>query len=131
MAPKNGVSFIKDSNAPLLGSTAIIPAPEEKQRLKQSLGTIAVDMESLGVARAAQEFNRPFLIVRAISDTADQSLPTASLQAIDKDGNVRVSKVLSDLAKHPTDLPKLLKLASNSRKAFTSLSRVAALGFGL
>ena len=118
------------SNGPIFGSTTLISNSAEKQRLFQSHGTIAVDMESLGVAKAAQENDCPFLAIRAISDTAQQNLPAASLQAIDQDGNIKIARVLKELAKKPSDLPALLKLGGNSSKAFASLRRVAALGLG-
>jgi adenosylhomocysteine nucleosidase len=119
------------SNGPIFGSDTIISKATEKLNLNHTTGAIAVDMESLGVARAAQENNCPFLVVRTILDTAGQDLPTASLQAIDLEGNIRIGRVMLDIVKKPSELVDLIKLANNSRKAFTNLSRVAFLGFGL
>lgn len=119
------------SNNKIFGSTNIISSTKEKQRLFISHTATAVDMESLGVAQAANEKKCPFLIIRAIADTADQHLPTASLRSIDKNGNIKIGTILLDLALNPKDLTGLIKLAFNSRKALTSLSRVAVLGFGL
>lgn len=113
------------------GSDNIISEASEKQRLNRSSGAVAVDIESLGIAKAAQKLDCPFLIVRAILDTADQNLPATSLGAIDDDGNIKISRILNGLARNPAELPGLLRLAGNSHKAFASLSRVAALGFGL
>jgi len=119
------------SNSKFFGSTELISNAEKKQRLFKLHSASAVDMESLGVAQAAQENKCPFLIIRAIADTAYQNLPGASFQSIDKNGNIKIRSILWDLAKHPNDLPGLIKLAYSSRKALTSLSRVAMLGFGL
>ncbi|MBT3989066.1 MAG: phosphorylase [Rhodospirillaceae bacterium] len=119
------------SDGNLYGSTALISDAIEKRRLHQTLGSVAVDIESLGIAKAAREQGCPFLIVRAISDTAEQNLPAACLNAIDGGGEIQISKVLLDLAKNPTDLPDLIRLGNNSRKAFATLGRVAALGFAL
>jgi adenosylhomocysteine nucleosidase len=122
--------YFKISSGILYGSNTVISDADEKQKLNHSLGTTAVDMESFGVAKAAQENDCPFLIVRAIADMAQQSLPAASLHAIDQNGNIKIGQVMIDLAKKPSDLWGLIKLGSNSRKAFASLSRVALFGFG-
>jgi len=115
----------------LFGSEKLISSIPEKKHLNQSFGAVAVDMESLGVAQAALEQGCPFLIVRTISDTANQNIPAATFRAVDEEGNIQIAKVLKDLALRPADLPSLIKLAGNSQKAFASLCRVAALGFGL
>jgi hopanoid-associated phosphorylase len=118
-----------NSNGPLFGSEKIISTAREKQDFNQTLGAVAVDMESLGVAKAADENTIPFIVIRAISDAAGQNLPTATFNAIDEKGNIQTAKILGKLAKNPRDIANLIKLASNSRRAFASLRRVAALGF--
>lgn len=47
----------------------------EKQALGTVSGAIAVDMESAAIAQAAGERGLPFLLVRAVSDRADEDLP--------------------------------------------------------
>ena len=115
----------------LFGSETIIWDADEKRRLFNKYNTKIVDMESLGVARAASENNCSFLIVRSISDTANQKLPKESLKSIDLNNNIKIRNILIDLAKHPNELPSLLQLAKNSRKAHICLQKVAKLGFGI
>lgn len=47
----------------------------EKQALGKISGAIAVDMESAAIAQAAATVGVPFLLVRAVSDRADEDLP--------------------------------------------------------
>jgi adenosylhomocysteine nucleosidase len=115
----------------LFGSTTIIWGADEKKRLFNRYNTKIVDMESLGVAQAAAENGCSFLIVRAISDTANQSLPKESLRSINLNNDIKIINILIDLAKNLNELPNLLRLAQNSRKAHICLRNVAKLGFGI
>jgi len=47
----------------------------DKQTLGTSTGAMGVDMESAAIGEVAQKNNLPFLIIRAISDGADEDLP--------------------------------------------------------
>lgn len=65
--------------APLSGDTLtvdhLVARPEEKRRLGTAFGAQAVDMESYWLAETAASRGLPFLAVRAISDSLDESLP--------------------------------------------------------
>jgi adenosylhomocysteine nucleosidase len=121
----------KLSSGRLFGSETIIWNTDEKKRIFKMYSTATVDMESLGVAQAAHESNCSFLIVRAISDTANQNLPVESLKSIDLNSNIKIGYILKDLAKNLNELPSLLRLAQNSHKAQACLRGVARLGFGM
>ena len=121
----------KVSGGTLFGSETIIWDADEKKHLFNKYNTNIVDMESFGVARAANENNCSFLIVRSISDIANQSLPKESLKSIDLNNNIKLGNILIDLAKNPNEIPSLLRLAQNSRKAHVCLQKVAKLGFGI
>lgn len=47
----------------------------QKYLLGKQTGAVAVDMESGAIGQVAQQFNLPFLIVRAISDGVNEDLP--------------------------------------------------------
>ena len=115
----------------LFGSETIIWDADEKNRLFNQYNTKIVDMESLGVAQAAAENDCYFLIVRAVSDTAYQSLPKESLKSINLNNDIKIINILIDLAKNLDELPSLFRLAQNSRKAHICLRNVAKLGFGI
>ncbi len=118
---------IEFKSGSLLGSNKLIASASKKLSLFKSTGAIAVDMESMAVAKAARDYNLPFLVVRAISDTAGQNLPSAILSTIDDQGKTRIGTMLWELTKRPYELPGLIKLAINSNKAFATLRRVATL----
>ncbi len=121
----------KVSDGRLFGSEAIIWNTKEKKRIFQIHKAATVDMESFGVAKAATENNCPFLIVRVISDTANQGLPVKSLASIGQNDNINPGQILKDLTKNLNEFPSFLRLAFNSHKAFLRLTNVAQLGFGI
>ncbi len=89
-------------------------------------GALAVDMESFGVARAAQAAGLPFLVVRAIADPAERSLPRAALKAIGPDGRLKLFSALAAMYLRPWESPALVRLAYETRLAFDTLEKVAA-----
>lgn len=118
----------------LAESGAPLASPAEKARLRTATNALAVDMESYGVARAAERAGLPFLAMRAIADRASDPLPPASLAGAAPDGGIHAGPVLKELMRRPTDLPALLRLARASAAAQKSLRDFARLGlpfFGL
>lgn len=82
----------------------------------------AVDMESLWVLGAAVERGIRSVAVRAISDTIDSDLPVDFAEVFNGAGEVRVGKVVSQLARRPQRLPALLRLAHQSQQAAAALA---------
>ncbi len=58
----------------LLGATEFVASAVEKRSLAAEWGTVAVDMESAGVARAAAERQVRFSAIKAITDSSMQSI---------------------------------------------------------
>jgi adenosylhomocysteine nucleosidase len=98
-----------------------------KAELFGTSGSVAVDMESAIVARAAQRHGLPFAILRVIADPAHRPLPSSALVAMRSDGEVDIAAVLGALVRNPQELPALLRLALDSRAAFSVLVRARAL----
>jgi adenosylhomocysteine nucleosidase len=98
-----------------------------KASLFASAGAAAVDMESAIVARAARRHGLPFAILRVIADPARRPLPSSALVAMRSDGEVDFAAVLTALIRRPRELPALMRLAFDSRGAFSSLVRVREL----
>ena len=59
----------------LITVDSVITSREDKAQLRKNSNADLVDMESAAVAQIAQEADIPFLAVRAISDTYDETLP--------------------------------------------------------
>jgi len=116
------VSMIESAIA---GSETALMTADGKQTLHKSTGAVAVDMESHIVAIAAQDAGLPFLVIRAVADPATRTIPDIAMGGVDAEGNTRVFGVLATLLRRPGELPKLLRLAMDSKKAFAALRRVA------
>ena len=115
------------SVAPIAGSDEMVTSVEAKQDLRRRTGSVAVDMESVGVAEVAAEAGLPFLALRAVADTAGRSVPAWVLRGVGADGVLRPLAVATGLLARPWALPVVIGLAWDNRRARAGLRRVAAL----
>ena len=109
----------------MAGADAVVATLAAKRALAAQTDAVAVDMESHAVARAAQEAKVAFLVIRAVADPAGQAIPDWVLGNITEAGDPRYGAILAGLLKNPWDLPALIGLAGNNRKAIAALGRVA------
>ncbi len=102
--------------------TASRPAsqPEAKRALAQTFQADVVDMESYWIARIAKEKGVPFLAVRAISDTCNDSLPPVEM--FGPDGEVNRRNLFFNALFHPGQIQTLVRLQRNSRIAGENLT---------
>lgn len=121
------VGIVAGSASPIAGAAA-------KAALGTASGALAVDMESAGVGRAAGRAGLPFIVVRAIADPADRAIPQAALAGLRADGGADVLAVLKGAVRRPGDVPGLMALARDQRRALRALRDLALAagpGFGL
>lgn len=109
----------------LLESEQIVATAQEKAALHQRTQAIALDMESIAVARVAAQQQLPFLAVRAIADPVSMTLPGAISYAMNAEGEVQISKLLRYLMLHPFEISQLLKLGLHFHAALKTLKCVA------
>ena len=88
----------------------MIATISEKKRLADQFAALAVDMESAAIARVCAERKILFAAIRAISDSANQTLPQAVLNFFGQDGNLRLRRVIAEVCQQPSLLPVLWKL---------------------
>ena len=112
------------AGGPLLTRSAPIDSVAGKALAFRETGAVAVDMESLSVAQVAAAFGLPFIAVRVIVDTAADALPQAVLAA-NRAGSVSMGRLLGGLARAPSELAALIRLAQRYRAATRSLTAVA------
>jgi adenosylhomocysteine nucleosidase len=112
----------------LMAGTAVAANANTKRQLYATTQAHAIDLESGSVARVAQDNGLPFVVVRAISDSADRDLPPAALLALDRRGGIDLIRVLASLLRQPTQLPALLALAADAARARRALIRLTRLG---
>lgn len=87
--------------------------PGQKAALAAALAgeePAAVDMESAAWARAAAAANVPYVIVRAISDTAGEELPRYLPRCVGPDGGIRRAAVAVQALAHPSSIATLLEM---------------------
>jgi len=113
----------------LLTSQEPLGSVESKAIAFRQTAAVAVDMESSAVAEIAAAAYMPFLAVRAIVDTASDTVPQAALAATTADtGALRIGHLLAALARAPGDLAALIRLAGRYRRARRALTAVARSG---
>lgn len=95
-------------------------APEKQRLLRAAAGTpttpAVVDLESAAYASAAARMEIPWLVLRAVTDTADEELPPLLNRCRDAGGAVRRGSVVRELFGDPGALPLLLALRRNVRQ---------------
>ena len=109
----------------LAESTRIVSTRTEKKQLYVLTGAVALDMESVAIAKVARQYKIPFLVIRAIVDPVDMSLPQAISYSLNDQGEVVLGKLLFFLFLHPTELPGLIKLGMYFNAAKKTLKLVA------
>ena len=105
----------------LLGARAAAAAPARKAELHRITSAVAVDLESHLVAQAAARAARPFLVLRAVADSATRGLPDAAVHGLAPNGKPALGRVLLSVARDPRQIPALIRLAGDTRCALDAL----------
>ncbi|MGH6988834.1 MAG: hypothetical protein ACREFD_07590 [Stellaceae bacterium] len=109
----------------ILGADHIVPTRRLKRAMFAQTGAVAVDIESGAVARMAMRTGIPFVVLRAIADPASRDLPPAAAVGLDDDGRPALGSVLMSVAIRPWQVPALIRLALETRRALQALARAA------
>lgn len=110
----------------LLESKVLVAKSSEKQQLYQQTRAIALDMESVAVAKVARQHHIPFLAIRAIADPVSMDLPESVSYALNAKGDVEIIKLLKFLLTHPKELSGLMTLGQQFSAAKRTLKTVAS-----
>lgn len=94
---------------------------------------LAVDMESAAWAREAAVRGIPYLIVRAVTDSADEALPAFLAEALGTDGSIRRGEVARRALLEPSSWGTLLRMRRRMHDSSAALGAFLArmLGSGL
>jgi adenosylhomocysteine nucleosidase len=113
--------------AAILSARKIVDTAEEKRRLAAGLGDglAVVDLESASYVAAAEAAGIPWIVLRAVSDTADETLPPLLNRSLDVGGAVSRGRVLRGLISDPGALPTLLALRKRVGRCAEVLARAA------
>lgn len=104
----------------ILTSAEFIASNSKKKSLHEEYGAMAVEMESAFIAEYAAGKGIPFLVIRAISDTADTSF-NIDFQKIEKNGKITFLRYLAYFSLHPLLYLELRKHREACSKAVSHL----------
>ena len=96
---------------------------DDKRRLHQATGALAVDMESHIVAEAAERHRVPLAAIRVVVDPVERTIPRSALAGSRPDGTIDAIAVMRSLARYPRDLVGLIRLSLDTRAARAALVR--------
>lgn len=105
----------------ILSADKIIRQASIKKRIGSQTSAIAVDMESFAIGERANAMGIPFIVVRAISDGADEDLEIYE-DMITAGGNVNIPATVCYILKKPHRIPYLNRLRRQTRSATKTLS---------
>ena len=109
----------------IVSTSSICSSIEAKQEIAKSTGALAIDMESAAVAQAAKEYNLKFIVLRAIADGANTSIPNAVLEHTNALGQPRPWGFFCSCVKEPGQIKQLLRLARCFNAAIKTLNQGA------
>jgi adenosylhomocysteine nucleosidase len=115
-------------HAPVAGASRIVATAGDKKALHLRTGAVAVDMESAAVARLCGVAGAGFAVIRAIADSAERDLPPAALIGLGPDGRVNLRAVMASILRQPGQVPALVGVALDTRRALVALGRVFPAG---
>lgn len=96
----------------------------DKQELRKSTGSDAVEMESAAIQNVCRELKIPCVTVRVISDAAGEDLPLDFNQLYRPDMSLDPGKLAWTIAKSPWKIPSLMRLQKRCQFAAEKLAAV-------
>jgi adenosylhomocysteine nucleosidase len=112
-------------NAPLAHTDIVLGSAVEKAALYIKSRAVAADMESYAVAEAAERRGVPFVALRAVADTARDTVPSVGIASMGADGRVRVGAAILGALTHPWQIPGLMLLGARTARAKEALAALA------
>jgi adenosylhomocysteine nucleosidase len=104
-------------------SHQLVADPVSKAALQSKSGACAVDMETIGVVEVAHEGGLPWTAVRAVVDSATDTLPPSCLAMLREDGHVAMGRFVRMICRSPQQLRYVLWLAGSMATARWHLSQ--------
>jgi adenosylhomocysteine nucleosidase len=83
----------------------------------------SVDMESFDIVKEASAWGARCVVVRAVSDSANEDLPIDFSLTLSKNHQISLGKVLLQLSMNPMALPALIRFGRQSRNGAERLAR--------
>ncbi len=120
---RSTLSTLPIHTADLVTVPSMIGSTEERQKIAQTTGAAAVDMETEFIARACAEHGIPLLSLRAISDTPSEPFPAPSNILFDVvNQRTNLVKLAAFFLTHPNRVPRLIQFAKKIARARENLA---------
>lgn len=107
----------------LVGAREIVAGPADKARLRRRTGAAAVDMESAAIVGAAAAAGLPWLVLRGVSDGADESVPPGLVRLVGPEGRLRIGGAVALAVTRPRVISRAIGLGRNTRRALVEVAR--------
>ncbi len=101
-----------------------VTEPAAKRALAQRTGADLVDMESAAFAAAASQIQRPWAVVRGVSDGVADALPDDIEDWIDERGRTKTTAVIGAIVRRPALIGEVRRLRSQSAAAMDGAAKV-------
>jgi adenosylhomocysteine nucleosidase len=129
---REALAAVLEVHAPVASGSLLtcltpLESVDAKSAAFRNTGASAVDMESSAVAEVATLHGVPFIVVRAIIDTARDAVPPAVAGATVA-GLLKPHRLILGLMRSPGEIVALLRLARRYRVAMRSLLAIARRG---
>ncbi|MEZ4600256.1 MAG: hypothetical protein R2940_10770 [Syntrophotaleaceae bacterium] len=112
---------------PVTGPVMTVSEPvldtEEKRRLHETTGALAVDMESAAVARVAADAGLNCLVLRAVCDGPCRRVHPALFRMLNEEGRLKIPVLVKELLRNPGLVFDLLTARRDFAMALTALKR--------
>jgi len=112
-------------SSPLCESNTIVSSVQKKTALHKTTGAIALDMESIAIAKIAEQKQIPYLVIRVIADSAKMHLPAAITKSMNEAGQINKKELALYIAANPLQIFGLIKLGLHFQTAQKKLKSIA------
>ena len=110
---------------PLGEATSILAEVGDKRSMRKRLGVVAADMESIAVAKTADDARLPVLVLRSVVDSADMVIPRSVVTATDEDGRISLLRLAASLLRRPVDYRAFVQLGLAFRHSQRTLKQLS------
>jgi nucleoside phosphorylase len=120
---RSSLASLSIHSADLLTVPSMIESREERNKIAQTTGAVAVDMETEFIARACAERGIPLLSLRVITDTPRESFPAPANMLFDIERQqTGVLRLATFFLAHPNRIPRLVQFARQIGRARKTLA---------
>jgi adenosylhomocysteine nucleosidase len=110
----------------LVTTREVVSTPTAKAALHAASGAVAADMESAFILARAAASGCAALVVRAVSDPADESLPLELVRLVAPAGGLRLVRALALVGARPALVPRAVALRHRTHRALRAVAPALA-----